>query len=87
LEYSEKQPGLTGLQRATKLSGYVYVCLNCGRRSYDRLGRNALIPGWSRSCTKAAVRLPSKALELNHQGLVRAVQKGAVVALQKVSLS
>jgi len=85
LEYCEKiEPGF--VPRAV-LSTHVYVCLNCGRRSYDRLGHQALIPGWSQSCTKAAVRLPSNALKLDHRGVVCAVRKRDVIALRKISLS
>lgn len=60
----------------------VYVCLNCGRRSGDRHGYQALTPGWTRSCTRAAVRLPSGALKLNGGGLVQAVRKGDIRAIQ-----
>jgi hypothetical protein len=60
-------------------ANYVYVCLNCGRRSLDRLGCCELTPGWTHSCTRASVRLPSAALELDDRGLVIAVDENIIL--------
>jgi hypothetical protein len=64
-------------------SDFVYVCLNCGRRSHDPQGYHPLTNGWGRSCSKAAARLPSHALQVDAQGLVCSIRKEAVTALRR----
>lgn len=61
---------------------HVYVCLNCGRRSCDPLGYHALTRGWGRSCSQAAVRLPSEALHVDDRGVVLSIRKDAITRLQ-----
>ncbi len=65
--------------------GRVYVCLNCGRRSKDLLGRHMLTPGWGPGCARFAVQLPTRDLQLNDVGLVQAVRKGAVLACRNAN--
>lgn len=69
----------TGTGAKVPLPGQVYVCLNCGRRSNDRLGLHQLTPGWGASCTRAAVRFQVRDLQLNDRGFVEAIRKRAVL--------
>lgn len=87
LEYCEKiKPGVVYTRSRATGKKLIYVCLNCGRRSWDLLGANALTSGWSQSCTKAAVRLPSEALKIDRQGLVSAVRRSDILALRNALL-
>lgn len=65
----------------------VYVCLNCGRRSCDRSGIMGLTPGWSASCSKEAVQLPSDALKPNGRGLVVAISRKALLRSRVASFN
>ena len=77
---AEIEPGRDSIRPA--LSDKVYVCLSCGRRSFDRLGYSALTSGWGTSCTRAAVRLPSKACQVDSRGVVVAVSREAILRVK-----
>ena len=54
----------------------VYVCLDCGRYSRDKLGKHT--PGWTVGCAKKSVRFQVTDLKIVG-GLVQAISKNAVV--------
>jgi len=44
-------------------SGYVFICLGCGKRSKDRYGNRAISRGWDVSCMLNAVLVLEKDLK------------------------
>ena len=44
-------------------SGYVFICLGCGKMSKDRWGNRAISKGWDVSCMLNAVLALEKGLE------------------------
>lgn len=74
------------LLRASKLKAeHVFVCMQCGRRSWDKQGTHKLLSGWGPTCTHAAVRLPVSALRLDARGLVVGITERAVNAVREAA--
>lgn len=63
--------------------GEVFVCTNCGRRSFDRLGRRKIHSGWDMSCSLRAVKYREADLVLKPNGT--AYVKPGAVALSMAS--
>jgi len=73
------------IQNVVADPGRVFVCMDCGRRSQDRMGKHALTSGWSRSCSSKAAQFSSKDLVLNNQGLVCSIKKRAITRRLRVA--
>lgn len=88
MEQCEKTvPRLLKRPTALKTPEFVYVCMSCGRRSYDRRGTRKVHSGWGTSCIRAAVRFPSVALQLDARGIVTGIQESAVTRVRAASLA
>jgi hypothetical protein len=59
--------------------GEVFVCMNCGRRSFDLLGWHRVHSGWSITCVINAVKYREMDLVLGRKGEVARVRAGAEV--------
>lgn len=61
------------------LSGQIFVCIHCGKRSRDLFGKQKIDKGWDISCIMNAVQCYEDGLKFDEDGRVKeAVQVDSV---------